>query len=168
MCIDSSESCVSKIIKTGSMTTEELLRDRYRVIADYPQPPYNVDDDERKLIKGDVLLYMRVNCIMTYRRIGKYRHLSVGVPCVSHPEKYPDVFRKLEWWEEREPEDMPEYIKYENMVSMVVGLDPGEPLRQVKYNGVGRFHLDNQYQLKGFSWSEVLPATKDEYEAVNK
>jgi hypothetical protein len=92
------------------MTIEELLRPRYVVELDYPQPG---KDDDHKLIKGDIVMYLRVNSDMTYRRIRRCGWMSVGVPCVAHPDDYPGVFRKLNWWELRRLEDMPKYIKWD-------------------------------------------------------
>lgn len=94
-----------------SLTKEDLLKRRYKVIGDYPQP-HAKDDDCRKFIIGDVLIYMKVNDSMTYMRKGRCGHMSVGVPTISDPEKYPIIFHKLEWYEERQPEDMPAFVEF--------------------------------------------------------
>ena len=64
----------------------ELLMPRYKVIADYPNTPYGL------------------NQVLTKREI------RFGMGSLS-PENYPAIFRKLNWWEERKVEDMPEYVK---------------------------------------------------------
>lgn len=74
------------------MTPEELLRPRYKVIADYPGNAWEVGlviPSEYHAIK-----------IITDNMIAFY-------------DKYPHLFRKLEWWEERNIEDMPGYVKDE-------------------------------------------------------
>ena len=64
------------------MTVEELLMPRYKVIADYPGM-----DDSYEI--GEVL-----------------KPAYTGIV-----DAYPHLFRKLNWWEERKVEDMPEYVK---------------------------------------------------------
>lgn len=143
------------------MTKEELLKPRYKVIADYPQHYFKGEDkdNEYKFIEGDILAYGKVNNSMTYRRIGRCGYMSVGIPCESNPELYPKIFRELEWWEEREEKDMPEYIKYNR-------LDNGE-LKVVKVDEIIIDGINDKYRY-GKSWnsfnSQDLPATKEEYE----
>lgn len=94
------------------LTKEQLLIPRYKVIAYYPQPPFNEETDEHKFIEGDLLIQSNVNGVSTFRRYGRLGHMSVGVPCCPHPEKYPKIFQPLHWWSDRNPEDMPEYYKH--------------------------------------------------------
>jgi len=72
------------------MTVEELLAPRYKVIADYPGNLWDVG----------TLLPSEYHAI---------KELSPNM--IAFYDKYPHLFRKLEWWEERKPEDMPEYLK---------------------------------------------------------
>lgn len=65
------------------MTPEELLKPRYKVIADYPESPYKIGDIEFNGTWSD--------------------NDSLA--------NYPSIFRKLEWWEERDVKDMPGYLK---------------------------------------------------------
>ena len=65
------------------MKVEELLMPRIEVIADYPSSPYYVGEIKDRL----------------------------GDNVAAHFAKYPHLFRKLNWWEERKVEDMPEYVK---------------------------------------------------------
>jgi hypothetical protein len=67
-------------------SVEELMRVRYKVIADYPLCHYNVGDilpvpDDK--IWEEELIY----------------------------KKYPHLFQPLQWWEERQESEMPEYVK---------------------------------------------------------
>ncbi|MDB5200560.1 MAG: hypothetical protein JWO92_2523 [Chitinophagaceae bacterium] len=76
------------------MTTEELLKPGYKVIADYPLSSkyFNVGE---VLIWSNEGFYYADNCKMHKETV----------------EKYPHLFKKLEWHEERKKEDMPEYVK---------------------------------------------------------
>ena len=92
------------------MTTEQLMQPRYKVIADYPNSPYGLND---------VLTNKEV-------RFGMGRLM---------PEHYPAIFRKLEWWEERAVEDMPEWVKYDPL-----RFPQWEKIMKVaKWNGIGTF-----------------------------
>jgi hypothetical protein len=94
---------------------DELLKPRYKVIADYPQPPFTNDlynvGNEHIFIEGDLLIQSTVNGALTFRRYGRLGHMSVGVPCCAHPEKFPKIFKKLQWWEDRKLHEMPRYVK---------------------------------------------------------
>lgn len=71
------------------MSTEELLRPRYKVIIKAP------------------------GCFKVGTIIEKHKYASGEwyVPNYMYdPEEFPDVFKKLEWYEERKPEEMPEYL----------------------------------------------------------
>lgn len=67
------------------MTPEELMKPRYKVIGDYP------------------FSCLRVGYIITEPiPIINQQALQGGKSEFDFIEKYPDVFKKLEWWEERE------------------------------------------------------------------
>jgi hypothetical protein len=89
---------------------------------------------------------------------------------VTFCPQFPHLFRPLKWWEGLDIDELPKYVKFDGKVSKVIKLiwgdeDKGEPYwTKVEYNGDGLFHLDNQYQLKGFWWNEVEPATEAEYQ----
>jgi len=70
------------------MTVEELLKPRYKVIADYPYNPVEVGELE---------------CSDTEEQ-GKFL------------DQFPHLFKKLEWWEERKECDMPEYVKSTTLI----------------------------------------------------
>src|SRR6478736_5645084 len=82
------------------MTTEELLKPRYKVIADYPCRPHPI---------GYILEFSG----------DKYDTQSLfRLPNSDHryPEdkfkEYPNLFEPLPWWKDRKAEDMPEYIMF--------------------------------------------------------
>lgn len=69
------------------LTKEQLLQDRIKVIADYPDNPWDV---------GDIL----------YPFDGATQQI-IGFPDFK---KYPHIFQPLPWWSDRKIEDMPEYV----------------------------------------------------------
>lgn len=82
------------------MTTEQLLKKRFKVIADYPKSNYAVGEI---LTKGDAGMVFT----MPHEKdiCGNVREPIESI------EKYPHLFKELQWWEDRKPEDMPEYVK---------------------------------------------------------
>lgn len=120
------------------MTSQELLKPRYKVIADYPNNEFKVgtildinsckyEDDDNK---GNILWKI---------------------------SDFPHLFKKLQWWEYRKIEDMPDYIK------------DGTLFLKVKYK-------DKMYQSTlGKTWhpiyefsNYILPATEEEFHAQKK
>lgn len=80
------------------MTTEQLLKPRYEVIADYPFNPYQIGDLVENIADTSVFLYARIKDV---------DHLSSSSEIL---DKYPHLFRKLNWWEKRKAEDMPKRL----------------------------------------------------------
>lgn len=79
---------------------EELLKPRYKVIADYP-------GRRETMPIGHILILESFNN-------GRYWHEFTEVEPIHIDEgfaKYPHLFKRLEWWEERKPEEMPQYVK---------------------------------------------------------
>lgn len=80
------------------MTTQQLLTPRYEVIADYPFNPYQIGYLVENIANTSVFLYARIN---------DTDHLSSSSEIL---DKYPHLFRKLNWWENRKAEDMPKRL----------------------------------------------------------
>ncbi len=86
------------------MKAEELLKPRFEVIADYPFNPHKVGD----------ILSSKFETI--HQTTTSYRN-EFGDNCDEAHwcmpvefEKYPSLFRKLNWWENRKKEDMPKRL----------------------------------------------------------
>ena len=79
------------------MTAEQLLKPRYEVIADYPFNPYQIGDLVQNIANTSVALYAKIN---------DTDHLS----SIEYFDKFPHLFRKLNWWENRKAEDMPKQV----------------------------------------------------------
>lgn len=71
------------------MTKEKLLVPRWKVIADFPYSSYCIND----VIQGEEF------------RLCNEEHIT---HLCNH---YPELFKKLEWWEEREEKDLPDYVR---------------------------------------------------------
>jgi hypothetical protein len=84
------------------MTVKELLKPRYKVIADYPSSPFKV---------GEILS-------LIYRHYSELRDVYITKSAEYEDivweddffDSYPHLFKKLDWWEERKAENMPQYI----------------------------------------------------------
>ena len=81
------------------MTKEELLMPRIQVINPYPGCQFKVGTiltKNEKINSGD---WANIE-----------GHGLIGMK-ISEMEPYPHLFKPLQWWEYRKPEDMPEYVK---------------------------------------------------------
>lgn len=118
------------------MTPETLMQPRYKVIAEYPSMDYPLGyiySDEKH--KGAILLYKDTLF-----------------------EKYPHLFKKLEWYEDRAIEDMPGYVKAETKEGLRVcrlrKFDPNESSQWC-------FYLDKE--AIPYSCNHWFPATLEDY-----
>ena len=57
-------------------------------------------------------------------------------------ERFPAIYKRLQWWEEREEKDMPEYIK------------------SISTGGVLKYRSERH---NSYNWKNILPATLDDY-----
>jgi hypothetical protein len=64
------------------MTASELLTPRYEVIADYPSSIYKIGDE----------------------------HNAITINMIAFFEKYPNIFKKMNWWEKRTAQQMPKRV----------------------------------------------------------
>lgn len=121
------------------MTKEELLKPRYKVIADYPCAILEV---------GQI--------INTYESAMAY---------VTESEKaclkdYPHLFRLLQWWEDRKPEEMPEYVKCITTPDQMIM--PGEVFKVIWNSNGGGKAADNGPWI--FPYTNCFePSTSEEY-----
>ena len=144
------------------MTPEELLIPRYEIIADYPNSPFK---------KGDILYRFTWDgegCVYTTSP----DILLTGYFCNEKTvERYSGIFRKLSWWEKREPEDLPKYLKE---------TDTGKVFEPTRYYISGGFSVyytkqkEKSGKWKGEStpfnlnYKFIAPASEEEYLASLK
>lgn len=118
------------------MSTNDLLKPRYKVMIKAP------------------------NCFKVGTIIEKHKYASGNwyVPnCMYDPDDYPEVFKKLEWWEDLTPEQVPKYIKSKDRkeVREVIELTPeGFKAKYPERPKGYRICYNNRW----------LPATQTEYE----
>lgn len=132
------------------MTKEELLKPRYKVIADYPDRAFEM------------------NMPLEYNVVDSCFDNSKASGVTIEPDNYPAIFKTLEWWEEREEKDMPEYVKVKR-ASLV-------PKKDIPFFAKVTDRIHTLPVLTGFklsdgtdglyaNWANLEPATKEEYES---
>lgn len=133
------------------MTPEELMKPRYQVIADYP---------DNKLTIGDILMqYVENDTVWRHRwSDGHWADITV-----HNPSYYPHLFKKLEWWEEREKyfwsdgkPSTPLFVS--NIAKTVFGTAWGIDLSD------GSFALEVNGEKTDANLSNYIPATREEYD----
>lgn len=90
------------------LTPEELLQPRYEVIADYFYSPYNIGDLVEFTTTGTSFLGTVTKQYDDFREDIVDTENYFHIDCLK---KYNHLFRRLDWWEHRTPEEMPEYVK---------------------------------------------------------
>jgi len=124
---------------TNKPSAEELLKPRIKVIADWPGSHFEADE---------ILDVERYGARLISQKTGK------SVNGLKY-DRYPHLFKKLDWWELRQPSEMPDYVKREGEVRKVAGWSG--------CNSVVEFG-DNIEGATSF-W---LPATESEYVGEEK
>jgi hypothetical protein len=129
--------------------TEKLLLPRYKVIADYPNTEFEI---------GEVIHSDQYGEFNVYTDTGKWR---------LAPDAYPAIFRRLEWWEERSPDEMPGYVK----------ADDGQVYKIKDWDNFSAPYVfvDDDIHvgfIKGCEYTPLyggfLPATLEQYQTQNK
>jgi hypothetical protein len=134
------------------MTPEELLRPKYKVIADYFYNPYKI---------GDIITveYEDRSIHLTTTQHRDEFGETVQQANYFHPKRlddFPHLFQRVEWWEGLKPEEMPSYVKHKNGNIYKVS-EYSEGLIGVVIEGGFWAHLKN-----------LFPATKEQYEEYIK
>lgn len=119
----------------------ELMKARVKCIGTddkhYPGSPFKI---------GEILL---VDSAGDRSAIGLSRN-ERGESYWLIPKDYPHLFKKLEWWEDRKPEEMPEYVK------MMDG-----PVK-------GTVRKMSELEFPYHVYYKFLPATKSDYDQYIK
>jgi hypothetical protein len=96
------------------MTTEQLSKPRYKVIATYPFNDHFMLNEVITLDEFDgrehLAAHMKEHFVIQ-RPLNPH---SDRLPLTMHESTfnlYPHLFRRLEWWQEREISDLPEYVR---------------------------------------------------------
>ena len=86
------------------MSIEELMKPRWKVVTDYPQSLFFINE------------------IVFYDGLwAKTDEVKVMV----NPDSYPAIFKKLQWWEERKEEDLPKYLYHtqDNKIIKIIRIE---------------------------------------------
>lgn len=132
------------------MSIEQLLKKRYKVIAPkgyhYPNSPF---------LAGEILEQQQEG-VWIVRTNG-----GVNSFYDRRPENYPHLFKELEWWEDRKPEDMPGYVQAIPPIGGIFKVD-----KFVLHDGMPRVFCNNL--TRRFTIGQVLPSTESEYLSFNQ
>lgn len=126
------------------MTPEELLKPRYKVIADYPGTCFEI---------GEIIQWDDRTTETQRRALIIQSSAGHGIK-TEIADKYPHLFQKLEWWQERKPEDLPAYVKWPHngLVALVI-----------------EYRIENDCFFSGYDATEpyalrqVIPATETDF-----
>src|SRR4051812_22478143 len=106
------------------MTTEDLLRPRYKITSLWPTCMFDVGDI---LYKYEYPTGGGLYCYVT-----NIIQPLMGLSAISeHVESFPHLFEPLPWWKDRKVEDMPEYVK---VINEVCAKDTGLYCRVFKWS----------------------------------
>lgn len=110
------------------MTQEELLKPRFKLIEDYPG---------------------------NSREIGS---ISVEIATASYFRKYKANFRELQWWQDRDEKDMPEYVKVKCVINPSV-----HKVDRFDLESTSRWFMFIDKGIHPYAPADFLPATEAEY-----
>jgi hypothetical protein len=143
------------------MSNEDLMKPRYKVIADYPG----------NIMPVGSIFWDDIESVEIITPTGS-RSVQGSYP-YRDKHKYPHLFKPLQWWEERKPEEMPEYVKItERPMLTKEFVEIGAVVKILKHFSTS----DNQFNSRGcqvfgddyMSYSKCVPATEAEYNAYLK
>ncbi len=122
------------------LTPQELLRKRVIVENKWPGCNFTVGD----ILINDGDYYWQVGVLVWRGKVHK-----------THIEPYPYLMRPLSWWEGRDENDMPEYLKAPSGIIVTVN---------DRKEFVGRSYANDLEYL----YADFLPATQSEYDPFIK
>ena len=86
----------------------EMLQPRYKVIADYPYCPYEIGD----LVEfTDLGTSFHCTTTKEWNTFTEEFSDSVNYFSIDCLEMWPHLFQRLQWWENRNANEMPKYVK---------------------------------------------------------
>lgn len=123
------------------MEIDELLKPRFLCIAEYPNSPFKVGDIALK-IHGTLYCNIETACFCGIENI----------------EKYPHLFKPLQWFENRKVEELPSYIKSGTQV-----VKPDWELIKWRDREYWRANTNEKLFGSHYKLELFLPATEQEY-----
>lgn len=131
------------------LSKEELLKPRWKVIVKYPGSPWK---------ENDILSDWNEEFGFGINKDSWER--------MYNPLNYPAIFKKLEWWEDRKFEDLPEYVKNADGVYKTYFSIPtknGSLWEWTVVHPTKEFGTEFMFIID----NKMEPSTKEEYEKQN-
>lgn len=134
--------------------THSLLQPRYIVEANYPNSPFQV---------GDILVVKHHTMYKDGEVFALEDDDNVS-SWITYAKDFPNIFRKLNWWEHRELDEMPRWVKWKHkddkrrskhVIEVHWSIKDGELM-------IKRSIYSDAYWFKVSDY-EITPATKEEY-----
>lgn len=136
------------------MTPEQLLIPRYKLYEKYPGQTEPTGTIFTKGFKG-------------FFHPDKPSINNKSIVYSAHEKwlkEYSNLFKKLEWWEERKKKDLPQYLRYTDKASPAHGIH--KVMSWQEYN-LGIVRLQH-YGKVSFKMSTIKPAKQEEYNNFKK
>ena len=132
------------------LSKEELLMPRWKVIADFPGNVYFYVGEIFELPKEYIKQMMVIG------------NDDEEVDFEVNPELYPAIFKKLDWWEEREFNELPKYVKNKDGVYETFFRTPSKDGSLWEWQVV---HPTKEYEAEVMYIldNQMLPSTEEEY-----
>jgi len=136
--------------------THSLLQPRYIVEANYPNSPFRV---------GDILVVKHHSMYKDGEVFGLEDDDNVS-SWITYAKDFPNIFRKLNWWEHRSLDEMPRWVRVNYVASIWLDFTPvvGDIIKcQFR---LGEYGIEMQTETKLFNNMQLdsfTPATEEEY-----
>lgn len=151
---------------TTDKQIEELLKPRYKVIADYPKSEFEI---------GEIIQFDRIGFLpmifledQTEGWLTDFIEKPRGSVMYSIKmfEPYPHLFQPLQWWEERPIEELPLYVRFgekgkQYAIYKIIEWNPEHAMEDFKPWGYAERPKDYFISLR---FPNNFPATREEYD----
>lgn len=128
------------------LSPEELMKPRYRVSEEgYPDMPY----------KSGQIITLSKN---EDERFPYFKSPAGELYYPAFFDTYPSTFKEMQWWQERKPEDMPQYVKW-------VRTEKEGTVQRADFSEreMGTIILDNCSLTFSMWIVALIPSTEEEY-----
>lgn len=127
------------------MNAEELLKPRYEVIDRYP----NMDEDN--LIVGSIIEFT----LFDTETNQWYNHNERSNTYDAFYDCFPNIFKKLNWWEKRKT--MPKYVKSKHGDCLIV--------EKWEFPNGKKGQINTGFYARGYFWyvESVTPISEEEF-----
>lgn len=131
-----------------ALTTEELINPRVKVIANYPNSPFEIGDilHFEFAMNGKLKLYVSQRYIIGEIEV----------------DECPAIFEPLPWWADRDKSELPEYVKCTKHTDCEGEVFKVESYEEDGVNVTDDYIVSILYQDEGLPMLE--PATQEDYE----